>query len=544
MDETDDSDAKKATTNYSDFIIIGGGSAGAVLANRLTANGRFSVTLIEAGRNSHVLSPIPISFAKFINNPDVNWLYSSEPDEGTGFRSIEIPRGKILGGSSSINGMVFVRGQSHDYDHWAQLGNKGWSYKDVLPYFKKMENYKGPNSAYRGQTGPLIVTNPMESNAFYDAMFKGAEEIGIQRNPDYNAAQQDGVGMTQATIWKGKRQSTAVSYLHPIKKRKNLRILTDTHVEKLIIQNNKCVGVESTQKGMTVIIRCNCEVIISAGAINSPQLLELSGIGAVDILKKAGIDVKSALPGVGENLRDHYAPRMKWSTLKGRYTYNDRARGIGMVLETAKYFTTGKGFLAMPAAPMRAYVRSREGLSAPDLGISVNPFLITSGISLDKSSGFTMAVHSLRPESCGSVHIGSSRSTKPPKIQYNFLSRKIDKDTLISGMKIVRQWINSKAMQSIRGKELAPGSNIIDDDELIEWVKETAETTYHPVGTCKMGQDKMSVVNEELIVNGFGNLRVVDASIMPTLTSGNTNAPTIMIAEKASDLILSKWNQN
>ena len=544
MDETDNSDAKKALTNYSDFIIIGGGSAGAVLANRLTANGRFSVTLIEAGRNSHVLSTIPISFAKFINNPSVNWLYSSEPDEGTGFRSIEIPRGKILGGSSSINGMVFVRGQSQDYDHWAQLGNKGWGYQDVLPYFKKMETYKGPNSAYRGQTGPLIVTDPMESNAFYDAMFKGAEEIGIQRNPDYNAGQQDGVGMTQATIWKGKRQSTAVSYLYPIKKRKNLRILTDTYVEKLIIQNNKCVGVETTKKGMTVIMRCKCEVIISAGAINSPQLLELSGIGAETVLKKAGIEVKSALPGVGENLRDHYAPRMKWSTLKGRYTYNDRARGIGMALEIAKYLTTGKGFLAMPAAPMRAYVRSREGLSAPDLGISVNPFLIKSGVSLDKASGFTMAVHSLRPESCGSVHIASSRSTAPPKIQYNFLSNKIDKDTLVSGMKIVRQWVNSEAMQNIRGKELAPGPNVIDDNDLLEWVKETAETTYHPVGTCKMGQDKMSVVTEELIVKGFGNLRVVDASIMPTLTSGNTNAPTIMIAEKASDLILSKWNQN
>ena len=544
MDERGDSDKKKTVTNYSDFIIIGGGSAGAVLANRLTANGRFSVTLIEAGRNSHVLSSIPISFAKFMNNPNVNWLYSSEPDEGTGFRRVDIPRGKILGGSSSINGMVFVRGQSQDYDHWAQLGNKGWSYEDILPYFKKMETYKGPKSAYRGQTGPLIVTDPMESNAFYASMFKGAEEIGIKRNPDYNAAQQDGVGMTQATIWRGKRQSTAVSYLHPIKKRKNLRILTDTYVEKLILQNNKCVGVETTQKGTKVVVRSNCEVIISAGAINSPQLLELSGIGAENVLRKAGIEVKSALPGVGENLRDHYAPRMKWSTLKGRYTYNDRARGIGMALEIAKYFTAGSGFLAMPAAPMRAYVRSREGLSAPDLGISVNPFLIKRGVSLDKSSGFTMAVHSLRPESCGSVHIISSSSTTPPKIQYNFLSKQIDKDTLVSGMKIVRQWINSKAMQNIRGKELAPGPNMIDDNDLLEWVKETAETTYHPVGTCKMGQDKMSVVDEELIVKGFGNLRVVDASIMPTLTSGNTNAPTIMIAEKASDLILSKWDRN
>ena len=306
--------------------------------------------------------------------------------------------------------------------------------------------------------------------------------------------------MTQATIWKGKRQSTAISYLHPIKKRKNLRILTNAYVEKLIIQNNKCLGVEMTQKGTTVVMRSNCEVIVSAGAINSPQLLEISGIGAENVLRKAGIEVKSALPGVGENLRDQYAPRMKWNTLKGSYTYNDRARRIGMALEIAKYFTTGKGFLAMPAGPMRTYVRSRKGLSAPDLGISVNPFLIKRGVTLGKSSGFTMAVHSIRPESCGSVHIASTSRNTPPKIQYNFLSKTIDKNTLVPGMKIVRQWIDSKAMQNISGKELAPGPHIIDDNDLLEWVKKTAETTYHPVGTCKMGQDKLSVVNEELTV--------------------------------------------
>ena len=542
MNKLDKTPRKNMRKQNYDFIIIGAGSAGAVLANRLTENNRFSVILIEAGRDSHFLSSIPISFAKFINKPSVNWLYTSEPDEGSGFRRIEIPRGKLLGGSSSINGMVFVRGQRQDYDHWAQLGNNGWSYEEVLPYFKKMEDYKGPNSSYRGKSGPLIVTDPMEKNDFYDAMFKGAEEIGVQKNPDYNGAQQEGVGMTQATIWKGKRQSTAICYLNPVKSRQNLTVLTEAFVEELIIQNNKCIGVRLKHKGITTIVGCNCEVLVSAGAINTPQLLELSGIGQEDVLKKAGVNVRLALPGVGENLRDHYAPRMKWSTLKGRYTYNDRARGLGIALEVAKYVVNKKGFLALPAAPMRAYVKSREGLASPDLGISVNPFLIKSGVSLDKKSGFTMAVHSLRPESRGSVHIVSPSSVAPPKIQYNFLSNRIDQDTLLAGMRIVRQWINSPAMKNIRGEELAPGADINNDNDLLEWVKATAETTYHPVGTCKMGQDNMSVVDEKLIVNGLLNLRVVDASVMPTLTSGNTNAPTIMIAEKASDLILSKWN--
>jgi Choline dehydrogenase and related flavoproteins len=280
----------------------------------------------------------------------------------------------------------------------------------------------------------------MEKNDFYDAMFKGAEEIGVQKNPDYNGAQQEGVGMTQATIWKGKRQSTAICYLNPVKSRQNLTVLTEAFAEELIIQNNKCIGVRLKHKGTTTIVGCNCEVLVSAGAINTPQLLELSGIGQEDVLKKAGVNVRLALPGVGENLRDHYAPRMKWSTLKGRYTYNDRARGLSIALEVAKYLANKKGFLALPAAPMRAYVKSREGLASPDLGISVNPFLIKSGVSLDKKSGFTMAVHSLRPESRGSVHIVSPSSVAPPKIQYNFLSNRIDQDTLLAGMRIVRQW--------------------------------------------------------------------------------------------------------
>ena len=528
----------KSTNKKFDYIIVGGGSAGCVLANRLTENRLNKVLLIEAGRRSHLWSSVPISFAKFINDPNVNWLYSSEPELGTGNRRIEIPRGKMLGGSSSINGMVFVRGQSHDFDHWAQLGNIGWSYQDILPFFKKMEAYPGGEDAYRGRNGPLIITDPNDQIPLYDAMFKAADEIGIKRNPDYNGFSQHGISMTQATISLGKRQSTAISYLEPAKKRPNLTIITQSYVEKLILKDNICVGIEYNRKGIKKQVYVEREVIICAGTINSPQLLELSGIGNSDVLQNAGVPINHHLPGVGENLRDHYAPRMKWSILKDGYTYNDKARGLGLYWQTLKYIFNKTGFLALPAAPMRAYVCSREGLLSPDLGISVNPFLIKNGVKLAMENGFTMAVHVLRSESTGTSHIKNSNPTNYPQINFNFLSNKNDCLTLLKGIKIVRTWINSESMTGIKGLELAPGPNMQDDESLLNWVRATAETTYHPVGTCKMGNDRAAVVDHELKIHGLKGVRIADASIMPTLTSGNTNAPTIMIAEKAASMIL------
>ncbi|MDE0809989.1 MAG: GMC family oxidoreductase N-terminal domain-containing protein, partial [Alphaproteobacteria bacterium] len=510
-----------------DYIIVGAGSAGSVLANRLSADGRFSVLVIEAGRQSHPWSRIPVGFAKLIENPAANWLYSSEPDAGSGQRRIPIPRGKLLGGSSSINGMVFVRGQSHDFDHWAQLGNQGWSYQDVLPLFKKMESFEGGDDEFRGRDGPLKVTDPGETGPIYDAMFAAAEQAGINRNTDYNGAAQDGVAMTQATIHNGRRMSTAYCYLDPARGRRNLTILTDALTEKLILDCNRCVGVRYRVGGRVKEARASREVIVSTGTINSPQLLELSGIGQADRLTGLGIPCLHALPGVGENLKDHYAPRMKWTVSRRGLTYNDNARGLGLIWQALRYAVTRKGFLALPAAPMRAYVRSREGLDSPDLGISFNPYLIADGAKLDTERGFTMVFHVLRSDSKGSIHATSSDPRIPPAINFNFLSDEGDRTTLLAGMRIVRNWVNAPAMDTFRGDEIGPGEGVQDDEALLEWVRNTAETTYHPVGTCKMGSDPMAVVDNQLRVHGLQGLRVADASIMPTLTSGNTNAPSI-----------------
>ena len=525
------------TTKY-DFIIVGGGSSGCVLANRLSENSHHNVLLIEAGKDKHIWSSIPISFATLMNNPKANWLYKSEPDAGSNYREIEIPRGKLLGGSSAINGMVFVRGQAHDYDYWSQLGNRGWSYEEILPFFKKMETCSFGEDQFRGRDGPLIVSDPHERGPLYDAMFNAATQIGIQKNSDYNGATQEGVAMTQATIFKGKRQSTATSYLLPARNRKNLTIITNSYATKLIIKNKKCVGVEFYHSKHLQRVLSNREVIVCSGTINSPKLLELSGIGDVDVIKNAGLLLHHHLPGVGKNLRDHYAPRMKWAILKNGYTYNDKAKGLGMLFQALYYLCFKSGFLALPAAPMRAYVKSREGLLSPDLGISVNPFLITNGVRLAKESGFTMAVHVLRSESTGTVHITKSDPNYPPEIRFNFLSSDSDRQTLLKGMKVVRNWVNADAMRGIVGCELAPGAITTNDEELLNWVRNNAETTYHPVGTCKMGTDPDAVVDNELKVHGITGLRIADASIMPTLTSGNTNAPAIMIGEKAASMVL------
>jgi choline dehydrogenase len=521
-----------------DYIIVGAGSAGAVLANRLSADDRNTVLLLEAGRPSHPWSRVPIGFARLIDNAKANWLYDSEPEESTGNRRIPVPRGRLLGGSSAINGMVFVRGQAEDYDGWAQLGNRGWSYRDVLPFFKTMESYSGGDDEFRGRDGPLKVTDTTETGLLYDALIAAAEQTGIERNPDYNGASQDGVGMTQATISNGRRMSTAHCYLDPARSRKNLHIETDAYATSLTFEGMKCTGVAYTCGGQNRSARAGREVIVSAGAVNSPQLLELSGIGQPDLLKKLGIEVRHSLPGVGENLRDHYSPRMLWAVRAKGLTYNDTGRGLGAASQALKYAFTGKGLLSLPASPVRAYVRSREGLSTPDIGISLIPFLIADGFRLAKRSGMTVITHPLRPESLGSIHIADADPARPPLIRFNFLSAELDKEVTLAGMRIVRDIMNAEAMAGIRGEELAPGPHVQTDEELLHWVMQNAETTYHPVGTCKMGSDPMAVVDDQLRVRGTQNLRVADASIMPTLTSGNTNAPSIMIGEKAAAMVL------
>jgi choline dehydrogenase len=525
-----------------DYIVVGAGSAGAVVANRLSANPRNTVLLLEAGPASHPWTHVPIGFAKLINNPAANWLYSSEPEANTNGRKLPVPRGKILGGSSAINGQAFVRGQRQDFDTWAQMGNHGWSYDDVLPFFKRMERYEAEgDDSFRGREGPLRVTNPEPREPIFAALIKAAAEVGIVHAADYNGASQDGIAMSQATIASGRRMSTAQCYLSPIRKRRNLQIETDALTEAVILQGTRCIGVRYSVHGAIRQAHAAREVIISAGSINSPQLLELSGIGQPERLQQLGIEVRHPLPGVGENLRDHYAPRTRWAVGTKGITYNDTGRGLGLVGQALRYATSGKGMLGMVAAPMRAFVRSREGLEAPDLLLGWVPMLTEpgpKGPKISRQPGVTCYAHPMRPESKGHIHITSADPRRPPAINFNFLSSPVDADLTVRAVRIARAIMTARALASMQVTEVAPGTSQTTDAEILDWIKRAAETTYHPVGTCKMGSDPMAVVDAQLRVHGIDGLRVADASIMPTLTSGNTNAPSIMIGEKAADMVL------
>ena len=525
-----------------DYIVVGAGSAGAAVAHRLSENPRNEVLLLEAGRASHPWSPIPIGMARLIANPAANWLYSSEPEASTNGRRLPVPRGKLLGGSSSINGMVFVRGQAQDFDTWAQMGNRGWSYADVLPFFKRMESYAGDgDDALRGRAGPLRVTNPAPNDPLFATIIAAAAEAGIRHNPDYNGASQDGIAMSQATIARGRRMSTARCYLDPVRNRANLTIETEALTESLVLDGKRCTGVRYSVGGAVREARAGGAVVVSAGSFNSPQLLELSGIGQPQRLRDLGIEVRHELAGVGENLRDHYVPRTRWLVGRRGVTFNDRGRGLGLAREALRYAFFRRGMLAMTGAPLRAFVCSREGLTAPDLMLGWIPMLTEPGPRgprLSRRSGLTLYAHVMRPESKGHVHITAADARRPPAINFNFLSAPPDAELTVRAVRIARAIMTAPALAGFQMSETAPGSERTSDDEILDWVKGAAETTYHPVGTCKMGSDPMAVVDAELRVHGIAGLRVADASIMPTLTSGNTNAPSIMIGEKAADMIL------
>lgn len=525
-----------------DYIVVGAGSAGAVVANRLSADARNKVLLLEAGPASHPWSSIPIGFAKLINNPAANWLYTAEPEASTSGRRLPVPRGKMLGGSSSINGLAFVRGQAQDFDTWAQMGNQGWSYEEVLPFFKRMESYEADgDDAFRGRDGPLRVTNPEPRDPLFAAIIEAAGQVGIRHNPDYNGATQDGIAMSQATIASRRRMSTAHCYLDPIRRRPNLHIETDALTEALLLDGKRCTGVRYSVGGNLREARATREIVVSAGSINSPQLLELSGIGQPERLGALGIEVRHALPGVGENLRDHYAPRTRWAVGKKGITFNDRGRGVGLVRQALRYALLGQGMLAMVAAPMRAFVRSREGLEAPDVLLGWVPMLTEptpTGPKLSRQSGMTCYAHPMRPESKGHIHIASADPRRPPAIHFNFLSSPVDAELTVRAIRIAQSIMTAPALKPLEVTEIAPGASRTTDDEILDWVRQAAETTYHPVGTCKMGTDPMAVVDPQLRVHGIDGLRVADASVMPTLTSGNTNAPSIMIGEKAADMML------
>ncbi len=527
-----------------DYIVVGAGSAGAVVASRLTESGRHRVLLLEAGTagSNFFWSKVPVGVAKMIDDPAVNWCYESEPDEGSGGRRIAVPRGRMLGGSSSINGMVYIRGQAQDYDHWAQLGNRGWSWQDVLPVFKRMERFEGGSDEFRGRSGILPVTHtPRNKVPLLEKMIAAAEAMGLPYNPDQNGATQEGIGMSQVTIAKGRRQSTAYCYLDPARGRANLAIKQGAMAGSLIMEGRRCVGVRYSVNGAAREARATREVVVSGGSINSPKLLELSGIGQGERLRALGIAPVHELPGVGENLRDHYSPRMKFAITGRNLTFNDNARGWRLAREALKYALFREGFLASTSVPIRLYFRTRVGLDSPDATISIAPFLyemVGKERRVSARKGITMNVNVLRSESTGSVHVRSADPAEPPSIRFNFLSTDHDRDGIVKVLRKGRELMATSPLREITGEEIAPGAHLQSDAELLEWVRNNAETTYHPVGTCKMGNDPRAVVDPELRVHGLQGLRVADASIMPTLTSGNTNAPTIMIGEKCAAMMM------
>ena len=530
-----------AMTAEVDFIIVGAGSAGAALANRLTESGKHKVLLLEAGAESHPYSRMPASFGLLISDPAANWCYTSAPEPATANREIPVPRGKLLGGSSSINGLVYVRGQPLDYDTWAQRGNRGWSFDDVLPIFKRMENYEHGADDMRAQGGPLHVCESYDQSPLYEAIFRAGEAVGIRRNPDYNGADQEGFVRTQTTIKNGIRQSTAVAYLEPARKRSNLRVVTGALATRLILEGKRCVGVAyRVANSEEMEVRAGREVIVSCGGVAAPQLLELSGIGRPDVLKPLGIEVTHELPAVGENLRDHINARMVWRLKQRGVSYNERMSGlIPRGWQFLRYLTTRRGFMAMPSAPILGFLKTRQELETPDIQVHVMPYVIRDAKRrlLHDWPGMTMTCYQLRPESLGTIHVRSADAREHPEIRFNFLSDALDRQTMTDGLRLIRKVAEAAPMDPMRGEEVEPGNGATSDEDLLNHVRNTANTAFHPIGTCRMGPGQDCVVDNRLRVHGIAGLRVADASIMPTMVSGNTNAAAIMIGEKASDMI-------
>lgn len=524
-----------------DFIIVGAGSAGCALANRLSSDGRYSVALVEAGGPDR--SPwihIPVGYFKTIMNPALNWMYRTESDAGLNGRSINWPRGKTLGGSSSINGLLYVRGQRQDFDTWSQLGNSGWSWDEVLPYFKRSESWEGGDDDWRGSEGPLSVTRSRKAWKIVDAWVAAAQKAGHPFNEDYNGEDQEGVSYFQLTAHNGLRCSSAKAYLKPIRGRENLTVLTNMQTEKVVLKDRRAAGITVLHRGERKTINARCEVILSAGAIGSPQVLMLSGIGEADHLKDVGIEVEHDSPGVGKNLQDHLQARPVYKCSVP--TINTRARGVVNRIKIAtEYALKRTGPMTMAASLGTGFLKTRPELETPDIQFHIQPFSAddpTTGTH--RFDAFTASVLQLRPESTGELRLKSSAIQDSPAIYPNYLATHTDCETIVEGIRFARRICRFDPVDGLITEEHAPGKAIADEDfdGLLNWARDTATTIYHPTGTCKMGGDRMAVTDERLRVRGIDNLRVADASIMPIITSGNTNAPAIMIGEKASDMIL------